>query len=214
MEHSLRYKIVPLRKLSDQMRKYMLNQKIENIVHSDNHNTNSVKAIYSKSYTSNSIVPSSVQSVMRPWNMHTMHSLYTHTTFGKKFIDTYFVSKREYNKFILTPDKIYKNGNVVCNEPSILVLYPGILFRYVIGSMGASTINVHTNPSQLEEYDENLTPFMNEEQNILRTCTVNTNTNKIELLDEYNETEHINTTPEKEKLNKLMNRWEDIQFII
>ena len=48
----------------------------------------------------------------------------------------------------------------------------------------------------------------------MHTCTVNTDTNRIELLDEYNETEHINTTPEKEKLHKLMNRWEDIQFII
>ena len=146
-----RYKIIPLRQMNEQIRKQQL----------DTYTSNSIHNIFSKSYTSDTIIPSSVYHIMRPWNMHTMSSLYTHTTFGCKFIDTYHVSKKEFNRFLLTPEKIFQNDVLIADEPSTLVISPGLLFRFVVGNKGASTINVQVNPE--EYYDESITPFMAEE---------------------------------------------------
>ena len=191
-----RYKIIPLRQMNEQIRKQKL----------DTYTSNSIHNIFSKSYTSDTIIPPSIYHIMRPWNMHTMSSLYTHTTFGCKFIDTYHVSKKEFNRFLLTPEKIFKNGNIIADESSTLVISPGLLFRFVVGNKGASTINVQVNPE--EYYDESITPFP--ENDILRTCTINKDTNTIELLDEP-----TTLSPDtKQKLDKMIRKWDNMQFII
>ena len=156
------------------------------------------KEIISKSYTSytsNSIIPGSVNNIMRPWYMHTMYSLCTRVTFGKKFVDTYDVSTKDFNRFIMTPDKVYKNDELIAEEPSVLIISPGLLHRFVIGNKGVSTMNsAYIGP----EHDES-----NHQENILRTCRLNKEGNNIELL---------NDNDVQQKLG--MKRWDDMQFII
>lgn len=173
-----RFKVIPLRQ-----------QNIKNEIISKSYT----------SYTSNSIIPGSVNHIMRPWYTHTMYSLCTRVTFGKKFVDTYDVSTKDFNRFIMTPDKVYKNDELIAEEPSVLIISPGLLHRFVIGNKGVSTMNVHVSP--VYEYDESNTPYYQE--NILRTCRLNKEGNTIELL---------NDNDVQQKL--VMKRWDDMQFII
>ena len=153
---------------------------------------NNTKEFISKSYTSytsNSIIPGSIGCVMRPWYMHTMYSLCTRVTFGKKFVDTYNVSTKDFNRFMMTPNKVYKNDVLIADEPSVLIISPGLLHRFVIGDRGVSILNAHIGP----EHDES-----NYQENILRTCRLNKEGNNIELLDDCD--------------TKI--RWNDIEYLI
>lgn len=160
------------------------------------------KDMISKSYTSftsNSIIPGSINNVMRPWYMHTMYSLCTRVTFGKKFVDTYDVSTKDFNRFIMTPDKVYKNDELISDEPSVLVISPGLLHRFVIGNKGVSTLNVHISPI----YDESNTSYYQED--ILRTCRLNKEGSNIELLVDNDI---------QQKMDRIMKRWDDMEYII
>lgn len=148
---------------------------------------NNIQDFFSKSYTSytsNSIIPGSIGRVMRPWYTHTMYSLYTRVTFGKKFVDTYNVSTEDFNRFIMTPNKVYKNDVLIADEPSVLIISPGLLHRFVIGDKGVSTFNLHIGKN-------------NHQKNILRTCRLNKEGNNIELLDDCD-----------------LQRWDDIEYLI
>ena len=165
---------------------------------------NNTKEFISKSYTSytsNSIIPGSTGCVMRPWYMHTMYSVYTRVTFGKKFVDTYNVSTKDFNRFMMTPNKVYKNDVLIADEPSVLIISPGLLHRFVIGDKGVSTLSAHIGPEH--EYDESNTPY--HQENILRTCRLNKEGNNIDLLDDCDT---------KIRLEKIMKRRDDMQFII
>lgn len=183
-----------------------------------------IKAFYNKVYSSNVIYPSCVAKTSQPWLANSHNILYTKVTFGEKYVELYDIEKEKMTSLLLTENETYCNGMIIESKPSMLVIHPGVLFKYVIGKNGCKTVNVNTFCSYKEEtsqdtYDESLTPFEVYKQNhsrynVLQLYKLDKNTNDIESLCDYNDTEVPNATPFDKYKEDAIKRMSHMSVII
>lgn len=63
---------------------------------------------------------------------------------GERFIDIYCPTKKEKASFIVTPEKVYKNGKLYCEQPAMVVWPSGIFHRIISDSDGSISLNFAT----------------------------------------------------------------------
>ena len=52
--------------------------------------------------------------------------------------------RNEFNSFIVTPDRVYKNDQLYCDKPAMLVWPAGVFHRIVSGPSGSISVNFAT----------------------------------------------------------------------
>lgn len=171
--------------------------------------THYIRGIYSNSFTSDIIIPSSMYNVKMPWYMNTKHSVYTHITYGKQFIETYNPATKEKSSIIMTSKHAHVNGEKI-DSPSMLMLSPGLFYRFIIGNKGASSIVVNTINNEI--HSENKNENINENENELKVVGLCEDTGKSIELDEYHDNKVENTNPVHWK--KLVHKWNKSAWII
>lgn len=192
-----------------------------------------IRGIYSKSYTSNVILPPSMYNTKLPWYMNTKHCMYTHVTFGKQYIDTYHPETKEKTSIIMTDNIVCVNGIKVMDIPCMLMLPPGLLYRTIIGNKGSSSMIVNTVFNELCEKSNDDTDKDNdkdndkdkdttdikikydyEAENELKVVKICPDTGKTINLDEYHDHEIENSNSKTKEWNKLVNKWNQTGILI
>ena len=62
---------------------------------------------------------------------------------GERFVDIYCPLQKKKHSFIITPDKVYKNDKLYCNQPAMVVWPAGIFHRII-------SVNFATRTSQFD----------------------------------------------------------------
>lgn len=95
-------------------------------------------------HKANGISPGPCEGVKRPWYMHTGQDDNLLVLQGERFIDIYCPNQKKLASFIVTPDKVYKNDKLYCNQPAMVVWPAGIFHRIISGSEGSISVNFAT----------------------------------------------------------------------
>ena len=95
-------------------------------------------------HSANGISPGPVGNIMRPWYMHKHQDDNLIVLQGERFIDIYCPNKKEKASFVITPEKVYKNGKLYCSQPAMVVWPAGIFHRIISGSNGSISLNFAT----------------------------------------------------------------------
>lgn len=92
-------------------------------------------------HKANGISPGPCEGVQRPWYMHPGQDDNLMVLQGERFVDIYCPKLRKKESFIITPDKVYKNEKLYCDQPSMIVWPSGIFHRIISGSEGSISVN-------------------------------------------------------------------------
>jgi len=138
------YRIIPLRTLRKTM-----GVLFDEIVPSDIPKISGIDRVIHKS---NSISPGPIDNIKRPWYMHPSQDDNLLVLQGTRYIDIYSPMYRKKQSFIITPEKIWKNGKLYCNYPAMIVWPSGIFHRIISGEEGSISVNFATRG---KEYDIN-----------------------------------------------------------
>lgn len=60
---------------------------------------------------------------------------------GTRYVDVYEPVTRRRAKFVITPDKVYKDGELYINGPAMVVWPAGVFHRIISGDTGSISIN-------------------------------------------------------------------------
>lgn len=69
---------------------------------------------------------------------------------GERFIDIYCPIIKKKESFIVTPDKVYKNNKLYCDQPAMIVWPAGIFHRIISGSEGSISLNLATRTNKFD----------------------------------------------------------------
>ena len=86
------------------------------------------------------VSPGPVEDVQRPWYMHPHQEDNLIVLYGTRHVDLY-IRKHGRVSFVVTPDQIQKEGEVICNGPAMLVWSRFVFHRIVSGEEGSASLN-------------------------------------------------------------------------
>ncbi len=92
-------------------------------------------------HTSNAVSPGKIGDTDRPWYMHTCQGDNLVVLYGERHVDLYSVAHGKIEKFIITPNEIYQNGELVCTTPGMLVWPPNVFHRVESKEAGSASLN-------------------------------------------------------------------------
>lgn len=92
-------------------------------------------------HESYAISPGSVEGVERPWYMHTHQSDNLIVLHGERHVDLYSVEHGKVEHFVVTPTAIYRNGELVTDQPAMLVWPPHVFHRVESKKQGSASLN-------------------------------------------------------------------------
>lgn len=130
------YRLIPLRQL-----RRTAGVIFDEIVPSDIPVINGIDRVIHKA---NGISPGPCEGVKRPWYMHKGQDDNLMVLQGERFVDIYCPKQKKLASFIITPDKVYKNDKLYCNQPSMITWPAGIFHRIISGSEGSISVNFAT----------------------------------------------------------------------
>lgn len=87
------------------------------------------------------ISPGPIGDVSRPWYMHPHQSDHLIVLHGKRYVDLYSKDHGKMEHFVVTPNKIYKNGDLISNSPAILTWPTNVFHRIESKEEGSASIN-------------------------------------------------------------------------
>lgn len=87
------------------------------------------------------VSPGSIHGVERPWYMHPHQGDNLVVLHGERHVDLYSVEHGKVEKFVVTADKIYRNGELICDTPSMLVWPPNVFHRVESREKGSASLN-------------------------------------------------------------------------
>ncbi len=90
------------------------------------------------------ISPGSVGEVKRPWYMHAHQEDNLLVLQGERNIDIYKRGHDGIVNFLLTPERVYKNGKLLYDGPALVVWKIGVFHRITSGAEGSASINLAT----------------------------------------------------------------------
>lgn len=88
------------------------------------------------------VSPGPVGNVDRPWYMHPHQADNLMVFFGERNVDIYSVEHGKVENFIVTPDKIIKNGKLLHNGGAMLVWPVNVFHRIRSGEEGSASLNL------------------------------------------------------------------------
>lgn len=107
-------------------------------------------------HAANSISPGPIDDVKRPWYMHPGQDDNLMVLQGTRYVDIYCRDTKNKISFIVTPDKIYKNGKLYYNGAAMVTWPSGIFHRIISGDEGSISVNLATRTGNtLYDEDEN-----------------------------------------------------------
>lgn len=133
------YRIVPLRALRNTPR-----VRFHEVVPSDIPHVHGLDRIIHEPYATSPGPAEAHKRVSRPWYMHPAQDDNLMVLQGERFVDIYCPKMRTLASFIVTPDKIYKNGKLYHDSPAMVVWPAGVFHRIVTGSTGSISVNFAT----------------------------------------------------------------------
>lgn len=89
----------------------------------------------------NAVSPGKVGEVERPWYMHKHQGDNLVVLYGERHVDLYSVEHGKVESFVVTADKIYKNGKLITDHPSLLVWPPHVFHRVESKEKGSASLN-------------------------------------------------------------------------
>ncbi len=92
-------------------------------------------------HISNAVSPGTIEGVERPWYMHPYQSDNLLVLSGERHIDLYSKEHGKIEKFVVTREKIFMNGELVCDHPAVLTWPPYVFHRVESKEKGSSSIN-------------------------------------------------------------------------
>ena len=107
------------------------------------------------------VSPGKIDDVERPWYMHEFQEDNLLVLHGERHVNLYSVEHGKIESFVVTPDKIYRDGVLLIDEACMLV-WPRNVFHRVSSPKGSSSVNLATrcigynNDSNFSIYDLNI----------------------------------------------------------
>lgn len=101
-------------------------------------NSKGVDRVIHESYAQS---PGKVGEVDRPWYMHTHQSDHLMVLHGKRYVELYSTSHGKIESFVVEPNRIYKNGELLCDYPAILSWPREVFHRIISKEEGSASIN-------------------------------------------------------------------------
>jgi hypothetical protein len=136
------YRLIPLRQL-----RRTAGVVFDEIVPSDIPVINGIDRVIHKA---NGISPGPCAGVARPWYMHIGQDDNLLVMRGERFVDIYCPIQKKKESFIITPDKIYKNDKLYCDQAAMIVWPAGIFHRIISGSDGSISVNFSTRTKEFD----------------------------------------------------------------
>ena len=104
-------------------------------------------------HESSAVSPGTIMGVERPWYMHMGQYDNLIVLHGERHVDLYNVKHGKIEKFVVRSDKIYHNGELVSEDPAMLVWPPGVFHRVESKEEGSASLNfaVRTNSFDLDD---------------------------------------------------------------
>lgn len=90
------------------------------------------------------ISPNSVGTVEKTWYMHPYQEDNIMVLYGKRNIELYMPKYAKIEKFVITPDYISHNGEVIVEGGGIITWSTDVFHRIVSGENGSASINLAT----------------------------------------------------------------------
>lgn len=90
------------------------------------------------------ISPGSVDSVLRPWYMHTLQDDHLLVLYGKREVELYSPTHKRIEKFVVTPDYIEQNGERIVEGGGLVAWTTNVFHRIRSGDCGSASINLAT----------------------------------------------------------------------
>lgn len=87
------------------------------------------------------VSPGQIGDVKRPWYMHPHQGDNLVVLHGVRHVDLYSVKHGKVESFVVTPDKIYMNGELLSDEPAMLVWPPYVFHRVESKEEGSASLN-------------------------------------------------------------------------
>lgn len=96
------------------------------------------------------VSPGRVGDVERPWYMHPYQEDNLFVLQGKRYVELYTVETGRVEKFVVTPDYIEHNGEIVIEGGAVLTWPTYVFHRIISADEGSASINLATH---LEGFD-------------------------------------------------------------
>ena len=90
------------------------------------------------------VSPGPVAGVKRPWYMHKHQDDNLMVLQGERYVEIFCPNKKKLETFLITPENVYKNDKLYCNEPAMVVWPAGIFHRIMSGPTGSISVNFAT----------------------------------------------------------------------
>ena len=87
------------------------------------------------------ISPGPVAGVERPWYMHPHQDDNLVVLYGTRYVDIYTPGHARVESFIVSPNRIESNGEIIYDGPAMLVWPHHVFHRIVSGPEGSASIN-------------------------------------------------------------------------
>ncbi|MBU0928471.1 MAG: hypothetical protein KKA67_12035 [Spirochaetes bacterium] len=92
-------------------------------------------------HTRFAISPGGVGDVERPWYMHPYQEDNLLVLHGSRSVDIFTMKHKRMESFIVEPERIIHNGEVVFDGPAMLVWPCGVFHRITTGEEGSASLN-------------------------------------------------------------------------
>jgi hypothetical protein len=93
-------------------------------------------------HTESAVSPGKTGDVERPWYMHPHQADNLMVFYGERSVDIYSVKHGRIENFIVTPDKIFKNGSLIHRGGAMLVWPVNVFHRIKSGEKGSASLNL------------------------------------------------------------------------
>ncbi|MBN2259899.1 MAG: hypothetical protein JW702_05120 [Clostridiales bacterium] len=95
-------------------------------------------------HKSGAISPGPVGEVERPWYMHTHQDDNLFVLHGKRFVEIYTPKHGKIERFVVAPDYVEHNGEIIFKGGVVLVWPKGVFHRIVSDKEGSASLNLAT----------------------------------------------------------------------
>lgn len=89
----------------------------------------------------NAVSPGPVEGALRPWYMHPFQDDNLIVLHGTRNVDLYEKSHCKLERFTVTPNAVYKNGELIYRGGALLGWPRGVFHRIVSGEDGSASLN-------------------------------------------------------------------------
>ncbi len=93
-------------------------------------------------HESSAVSPGPIGQTVRPWYMHEFQDDNLVVLYGQREVDIYTPEHGKIERFVVTPNDVYMNGEKVAQGGAMLVWPRGVFHRIISGEEGSATINL------------------------------------------------------------------------